>query len=198
MVGRGRPFADYLAPKIAELFGGSLSGLDPEGFYRAVNRVQPSFIRVEADEVTYNLHIILRFELEQELINREITVDELPEAWNERFLSYFGLEVPDDARGVLQDVHWAAGLFGYFPTYAIGNLVAGGLWERVRVDLPDLDAHMSAGELLPLREWLREHVHQHGAKWGAAEILERATGAPIAVAPFLSYLRGKIGGVYAL
>jgi carboxypeptidase Taq len=196
MVGRGRPFADYLAPRIAEVFDGQLADLQPGGFYRAVNRVQPSFIRVEADEATYGLHIILRFELEQELVEGKIAVEDLPEAWNERFRSYFGLDVPDDAHGVLQDVHWAAGLIGYFPTYAIGNLVAGQLWERLRVDLPDLDAQMSAGELAELREWLRENVHRHGSKWGANEVLERVTGAPIAVAPFISYLRGKLAGVY--
>ncbi|HEY2160773.1 MAG TPA: carboxypeptidase M32 [Solirubrobacteraceae bacterium] len=196
MVGRGRPFADYLAPRIAELFAASRSGLDPETFYRAVNRVQPSFIRVESDEATYSLHVILRFELEQELINRRLAVADLPEAWNERFQSYFGLDVPDDAQGVLQDVHWAAGLFGYFPTYAIGNLVAWHLWERVRVDLPDLDDSVSSGELMGLREWLREYVHRHGAKWNAAEVVERVTGASVAVAPFMSYLKGKLGDVY--
>ena len=198
MVGRGRPFAGYLAPRIAELFGGSLRGLDPEDFYRAVNRVHPTFIRVEADEATYGLHIILRFELEQDLIDGRIVVEDLAEEWNVRFRRYFGLEVPDDAHGVLQDVHWAAGLIGYFPTYAIGNLVAGQLWERVRVDLADLDAEISAGELSALREWLREHVHRHGAKWAAGEVLERVTGAPIAVAPFMTYLKGKLGGIYSV
>jgi carboxypeptidase Taq len=198
MVGRGRPFSDYLAPRVAEAFGGSLSGLEPESFYRAVNRVQPSFIRVEADEATYGLHIILRFELEQELIEGRIALEDLPEVWNERFRSYFGLDVPDDARGVLQDVHWAAGLVGYFPTYAIGNLVAGQLWERVCADLPDLDAQVSAGELSALREWLREHVHRHGSKWGAGEVLERVTGAPISVSPFVGYLKGKVGAIYGL
>jgi carboxypeptidase Taq len=194
MVGRGRPFADYLAPRIADLFG--VADLDPDTFYRAVNRVQPTFIRVEADEATYGLHIILRFELEQELIDGRVAVEDLPEVWNERFERYFGLPVPDDARGVLQDVHWAAGLVGYFPTYAIGNLVAGQLWERVRADLPDLDADMTAGELTALREWLREHVHRHGAKWTAKEVLVRETGAPIAVAPFVAYLKGKVADVY--
>jgi len=198
MVGRGRRFADYLAPRVAEIFAESQAGLDPETFYRAVNRVQPSFIRVEADEATYSLHIILRFELERDVINGVVAVEDLPEVWNERFLRDFGLPVPDDARGVLQDIHWAAGLFGYFPTYAIGNLVAGQLWERVRVDLPDLDACMSAGELLPLREWLREHVHRHGSKWGAREVLERVTGAPISVDPFLAYLKDKLAGVYGV
>jgi carboxypeptidase Taq len=198
MVGRGRPFADYLAPRIAEVFDGQLADLQPGGFYRAINRVQPSFIRVEADEATYGLHIILRFELEQEMVEGKIAVEDLPEVWNERFRSYFGLDVPDDAHGVLQDVHWAAGLIGYFPTYAIGNLVAGQLWDRLRLDLPDLDAQMSAGELTELREWLRENVHRHGSKWGANEVLERVTGAPIAVAPFMSYLRAKLGGVYEM
>ncbi|HWC87112.1 MAG TPA: carboxypeptidase M32 [Solirubrobacteraceae bacterium] len=198
MVGRGRPFADYVAPRIAEIFGASRSGPDPEGFYRAVNRVHPTFIRVEADEATYGLHIILRFELEQELIEGRIAVEDLPEVWNERFREYFGLDVPDDARGVLQDVHWAAGLIGYFPTYAIGNLVAGQLWRRLRDDLPDLDAQISAGDLTELREWLREHVHRHGSKWGANEVLERVTGAPITVAPFIDYLKGKLSGVYGV
>jgi carboxypeptidase Taq len=198
MVGRGRPFADYLAPRIADLFAGPVAGLDPDGFYRAVNRVHPTFIRVEADEATYGLHIILRFELEQEMIDGRIAVEDLSEVWNERFRSYFGLEVPDDAHGVLQDVHWAAGLIGYFPTYAIGNLVAGQLWERVRTDLPDLDEQVSAGELSELREWLREHVHRHGSKWSAGEVLERVTGAPIAVAPFVNYLKGKVGAVYGV
>ncbi|HWF73249.1 MAG TPA: carboxypeptidase M32 [Solirubrobacteraceae bacterium] len=198
MVGRGRPFADYLAPRVAEIFGGPLAGLEAEGFFRAVNKVHPTFIRVEADEATYGLHIILRFELEQELIAGRIAVEDLPEVWNERFQRYFGLEVPDDAHGVLQDVHWAAGLMGYFPTYAIGNLVAGQLWDRVRTDLPDLDAQTSAGELSELREWLREHVHRHGSKWSAREVLERVTGAPIAVAPFVTYLRDKVHGVYRM
>jgi carboxypeptidase Taq len=198
MVGRGRPFADYLAPTVAEMFGGPLASLDPDTFYRAVNRVQPTFIRVEADEATYNLHIILRFELEQELINGAIAVEDLPAAWNERVERYFGLTVPDDARGVLQDVHWAAGLFGYFPTYAIGNLVAGQLWQRVRDDLPDLDASLSAGDLTPLREWLRENVHRHGAKWAAGEVVQRLTGAPIAVDPFIAYLKAKLAGIYTV
>ena len=120
-------------------FGDGLAGLEPATLYRAVNKVEPSFIRVEADEATYGLHIVLRFELEQELIEGRLAVTDLPEAWNARFREYLGLEVTDDAEGVLQDVHWAAGLIGYFPTYALGNLIAGQLWERSRADLPDLD-----------------------------------------------------------
>jgi len=198
MVGRGRPFCGVLAPRIAELFGGPLEGLDPDTLYRAVNRVKPSYIRVEADEATYGLHIVLRFELEQALIDGGVAVTELPEAWNGRFAQYLGLDVPDDARGVLQDVHWSHGLIGYFPTYALGNLIAGQLWERAHVELPDLERQIAANELSPLREWLRERVHRHGAKFSAAELVERVAGEPIMVAPFVSYLKRKLADVYEL
>jgi carboxypeptidase Taq len=198
MVGRGRPFSEVLAPLIAREFGGTLAGLTPEPLYRAVNRVQPSFIRVEADEATYGLHIILRFELEQQLIEGRLAVGELPEAWNATFKRYLGLEVPDDARGVLQDVHWSTGSFGYFPTYALGNLIAGQLWQQVRADLGDLDARLAAGDLGTLREWLREHVHRHGAKFAMPDLLARVVGSTIAVEPFVAYLKGKLSEVYGL
>jgi carboxypeptidase Taq len=198
MVGRGRPFSEVLAPLIAREFGGALAGLEPETLYRAVNCVQPSFIRVEADEATYGLHIIMRFELEQRLIEGGLGVEELPDAWNATFKSYLGLDVPDDARGVLQDVHWSTGSFGYFPTYALGNLIAGQLWEQVHVDLPDLDAQLARGELRPLREWLREHIHRHGAKFAMPELLERVVGSTIAVEPFVAYLKAKLSEAYGL
>ncbi len=198
MVGRGRPFCGVLAPQISALFGGSVSGLDGEALYRAVNRVVPSLIRVEADEVTYGLHIVLRFELEQELVEGRLAVRDLPEAWNARCKEYFGLDVPDDAHGVLQDVHWAAGLIGYFPTYALGNLIAGQLFERAHADLPDLDAQLGSGDLHGLREWLREHVHRHGAKFSTAELLNRLVGGPIAVGPFVDYLKAKLSQVYGV
>jgi carboxypeptidase Taq len=196
MVGRGRPFSEVLAPLIAERLGGSFAGVKPQMLFRAVNRVQPSFIRVEADEATYGLHIVLRFELEQELIEGRLEVRELPEAWNARFKAYLGLDVPDDAHGVLQDVHWSMGAIGYFPTYALGNLIAGQLWERAHVDVPDLDDQLRAGELQGLREWLGEQVHRHGAKFSMPELLERVVGGPIAVAPFVAYLKRKLGEVY--
>ncbi len=198
MVGRGRPFCGVLAPRVAELLGGPLAHLDADALYRAVNRVQPSYIRVESDEVTYALHIVLRFELEQELIAGTLAIKDLPAAWNSRFEEFFGIEVTDDADGVLQDVHWSAGLIGYFPTYALGNLIAGQLWERVHADLPDLDDQIAAGDLAPLREWLGEHVHRHGSKFTTAELLERAAGGPISVRPFTSYLQRKLGEVYGL
>jgi carboxypeptidase Taq len=198
LVGCSRPFCGVLAPRIAELFGGSVAGLDGDTLYRAMNRVTPSLIRVEADEVTYGMHIIVRFELEQELIEGRLAIRDLPEAWNARYKEYLGVDVPDDARGVLQDVHWAAGLIGYFPTYALGNLIAGQLFQRARVDLPDLDAQLGAGQLRALREWLREHVHRHGAKFPAAELLQREVGGPIQVAPFVDYLKEKLSHVYEL
>jgi carboxypeptidase Taq len=166
--------------------------------FAAVNRVKPTFIRVEADEATYALHIILRFELEQQLIDGTLDVSDLPEAWNTRFEEYLGIKVTDDADGVLQDVHWSAGMFGYFPTYALGNLIAGQLWERAHGDLAGLDDQLAAGELSPLREWLREHIHRYGAKFTTTELLERETGQPITVAPFVRYLKSKLSEVYGL
>ncbi|MBV9804318.1 MAG: carboxypeptidase M32 [Solirubrobacterales bacterium] len=197
MVGRGRPFCGVLVPRIAEVFGdGARVGV--EEFYRAVNRVTPSLIRVEADEVTYSLHIVVRFELEQELVEGRLAVRDLPEAWNARYEEYLGIPVPDDAQGVLQDVHWSSGLIGYFPTYALGNLIAGQLFERAHQDVPDLDAQLSAGQLHDLREWLRDKVHRHGAKFSTAELLPTVVGGPIEVGPFIAYLKGKLSQVYDL
>ncbi len=193
MVGRGRPFSGVLAPRINGALG---TGFDGQLLYRAVNRIEPSYIRVEADEVTYALHIVLRFELEQELIEGRLDIADLPETWNARFKESFGLEVPDDPQGVLQDVHWSAGLIGYFPTYALGNLIAGHLWEKVHSDVPELDQRIAAGELSPLRDWLRENVHRHGAKFTVPELLERIVGEPLAVGPYVKYLKTKLSDVY--
>ncbi len=198
MVGRGRAFCTALAPLISQRLGGELAGLDPDALHRAVNRVTPSLIRVEADEVTYGLHIALRFELEQRLIDGTLPVRDLPEAWNARFAELLGIEVPDDAHGVLQDVHWAGGLIGYFPTYSLGNLIAGQLWAQAHADIPDLDDRLAAGELGPLREWLAEHVHRYGAKFTTTELLQRAGGGEMSVAPYISYLKDKLGRVYQL
>ena len=196
MVGRSRAFSDVLAPKIAARFPSAAASLHPDTLYRAVNKTTPSFIRVEADEATYGLHVVLRFEIEQELIEGRLAVKDLPEAWNARVKEYFGLDVPDDAHGVLQDVHWSSGSIGYFPTYALGNLIAGQVWERAHVDTPALQEQIAAGELAPLREWLREHVHRHGAKFTTGELLERVVGSPIAVGPFIAYLKAKLSDVY--
>jgi carboxypeptidase Taq len=194
MVGRGRAFCGVLAPLMGEHLG---VGIDADTLYRAVNRVKRSRIRVEADEVTYGLHIILRFELEQLLIEDRLEINDLPEAWNARMKEYLGLDVTDNAQGVLQDVHWSAGLIGYFPTYSLGNLIAGQLWERANADIPSLDDSIAASDLAPLREWLREHVHRYGSKFSTSELLERELGTEIAVGQFVSYLKAKLADVYS-
>jgi carboxypeptidase Taq len=198
VVGRGRPFAGWLHGQLREAFPERFAGVDADALYRAVNRVRPSLIRVEADEATYGLHVILRFELERAMISGEVALRDLPEAWRVRMKEYLGVDVPDDARGVLQDVHWSGGDIGYFATYALGNLIAAQLWERAREDMPDLDAALAAGDGAPLREWLRAHVHRYGRKLPPRELVERATGGPISVAPFVRYLRGKLGPIYGL
>jgi carboxypeptidase Taq len=198
MVGRSRAFWKCFLPRVQTAFPSQLEGVAVEDFYRALNKVRPSLIRTEADEVTYNLHIILRFELEQELFEGKLALKDLPEAWNARVRDYLGLDVPNDAQGVLQDVHWAGGLFGYFPTYAIGNIVSGQIWEAVCTALPDLDEQIEGGEFGPLREWLRESLHRHGRKFTPAETIELAVGGPIDAAPYLRYLREKTGEIYGI
>ena len=187
-----------LAPAVAARSGGALTGLKPGALFRAVNAVRPSTIRIEADEATYGLHIVLRFELERLLLARELEVDDLPAAWNARMQEYLGVTVGSDAEGVLQDVHWSAGLIGYFPTYAIGNLIAGQLWERVRADVSDLDDQLAAGELQGLRGWLREKVHRHGSRYSDTELLTQVVGGPVEVAPFIEYLKAKLSDAYGV
>jgi carboxypeptidase Taq len=199
LVGRSLPFWRHFFPRALEHFPAGLAGYDVDRWYREVNAVRPSLIRVEADEATYNLHIILRFELEQELIDESFALESLPEEWNRRMHELLGVEVPDDTRGVLQDTHWAVGAIGYFPTYALGNLISAQLWERILSDLPDLEEGFERGEFAPLREWLREHLHRHGRKFTPAETLERAVDAKtIDPEPYVRYLRRKIGAIYGL
>ena len=166
--------------------------MDEEAFYRAVNKVHPSLIRIDADEVTYNMHIILRFELEQELIESRLDLKGLPDAWNTRMDEYLGIEVPDDARGVLQDMHWAGGALGYFPTYALGNVISVQIWERALEDLGDLDERFERGEFGDLRDWLQEHLYRLGRKFSPQETIERVTGSRIDAAPYVRYLREKL------
>jgi carboxypeptidase Taq len=192
VIGRSRPFCAWLLPRLAATLPGALDGLDADGLYRAVNTVQPSLIRIEADETTYNLHIVLRFELELAMTDGTLTVDELPSAWDEGMERLLGIEVPTVADGVLQDVHWSTGLFGYFPTYTLGNLMASQLWEQIAEDLPELDEQLLRGEFAPLREWLREQVHRHGRKFPPRDLLRRITGDDLRVEPFLRYLREKL------
>ena len=192
MVGRGRPFCAWALPRLAEHLPNLPAGMTVDEIYRGVNTVHRTLIRVEADETTYNLHVVLRFELEVALIEGTLAVDDLPHAWNEGMHRLLGVDVPDDAAGVLQDVHWGAGLIGYFPTYTLGNLMAAQLWQALRTDLPEIDAQIERGEFAPLRMWLHEHVHAHGRKLRAPELLRRVTGQALAVEPFLRYLRAKL------
>jgi carboxypeptidase Taq len=199
VVGRSRPFCGWVLPMLRESLGpGIPAPVDADALYRAINTVQRSLIRVDADETTYNLHIILRFELELAMIEGTLAVDDLPAAWDEGMQRLLGVEVPDAAQGVLQDVHWGAGLFGYFPTYTLGNLIAAQLWTRLRDDLPQIDDQLAAGQLGPMSEWLREHIHRHGRKFPPRELLERVTGDTLRPEPFLDYLRAKLADAGAL
>jgi carboxypeptidase Taq len=195
LVGRGLPFWRYFYPQLQERFP-QLRDVELDTFYGAVNKVQPSLIRVEADEVTYNLHIILRFELEQEIMAGELALTDLPEAWNARMREYLGIEVPSNAQGVLQDVHWSFGGFGYFPTYSLGNVVSVQIWEKVREAIPDLDEQFERGEFGALRDWLHEHLHRHGRKFTPQETLERVVGGRMDAGPYVRYLKSKLGGIY--
>jgi len=197
-VGRGLPYLTHALPMLREVFPDRFGAVSAQELHRAANRVEPSLIRVEADEATYNLHIILRFELEVGIFTGEIAPADLPEAWNSRMREYLGVEVPDDANGVLQDVHWAGGAFGYFPTYSLGNVIAGQLWDLANAELPELEAQIGRGELSPLREWLRERLHTHGAKFEPAEMIEKLTGGGLDPAPLLRQLEEKYAAVYDL
>jgi carboxypeptidase Taq len=192
LVGRSRSFWRFFYPRLQESFPEQLRSVDEERFYRAINRVHPSLVRIDADEVTYNMHIILRFELEQELIEGRLPVEDLPHAWNERMTEYLGVEVPDDGQGVLQDMHWAGGSFGYFPTYSLGNVISVQIWERLKEDLGDLDQRFERGEFTGLREWLHEHLYVLGRKFTPQETIERVTGSRIDAKPYLRYLREKL------
>jgi carboxypeptidase Taq len=197
-VGRSRAFWVGFYRRLQEVFPGQLGGVDLETFYRAVNKVQPSLIRVEADEATYNLHIMLRFELEIELMEGTLGVSDLPEAWNGRFQEFLGMAPPDDAKGVLQDIHWSGGMFGYFPTYALGNLIAAQLWAKIKQDIPDLDGKIEKAQFGDLLGWLRENVHRHGSKFEPVELLTTVTGSGLAARPYLRYLSEKFGDIYGL
>ncbi len=198
LVGLSRPFWAHFLPRLQEIFPSQLAGVSLEAFYRGINRVEPSLIRVEADEATYNLHIMLRLELEIALIEGSLQVADLPEAWNSRMQAFLGLVPPDDARGVLQDIHWSGGSMGYFPTYALGNLVSAQLWECIHKDLPALEEDIRHGEFAGLLDWLRRNVHRHGAKFEPQDLLRRVSGSGIDPQPYLRYLQGKFGEIYRL
>ncbi len=173
-----------------------LEDVSLDDWYFAINTVRPSFIRVEADEVTYNLHIMVRFQIERQLISGKLAVRDVPACWNDTFRQVLGITPPDDARGCLQDIHWSIGAIGYFPTYALGNLYAAQFFEAARQAMPDLDDRLARGELLPLREWLRENIHRHGRQYRAHELVQRVTGRPLSHVPFIEYLKRKYGPLY--
>jgi carboxypeptidase Taq len=198
LVARSQPFWRNFFPSLRSTFPEQFRNTDEEEFYRAVNKAHPSLIRVEADEVTYNLHILLRFELENEMLEGKLKVKDLPEAWRARFKTYLGIEVPDDRDGALQDIHWSGVGFGIFPGYTLGNLIGAQLMEKARVDMPGLDGQIEGGEFAPLLAWLRQNVHQYGRKFTPNELLERATGKPLTAEPWIAYVRQKFGALYGL
>ena len=198
LVGRTQAFWHHFFPSLRNTFPEPLKGCDDEAFFKAVNKSYPSLIRVEADEVTYNLHVLLRFELENEMLDGTLKVKDLPEAWNTRVKSYLGLDVPNDREGCLQDIHWSWPGLAEFPGYTIGNLISAQLMDKIRADIPDLDAQVERGEFAALLRWLRTNVYRHGRKFTPNELVERATGKPMTPGPWIAYVRKKFGALYGL
>ena len=197
-IGRSREFWRLHFSRLRELFPEQLAGTDAEYFYRAVNRARPSLIRVEADEVTYNLHIMLRSEIEMALLKGAAKVDELPDIWNAKMEEYLGLKPPDDRRGVLQDVHWSFGGFGVFPTYTIGNIMAAQVLAAAHAHMPDLAAKLAKGDYKALLNWLSENIYRHGRAYSPDELLKRVSGQGLNTAPLLDYLESKYTDLYEL
>ncbi len=197
-VGRSRPFWEHFFPRARQVFLTTLRDVALDDFYFAINLVELSFIRVEADEVTYNMHIILRFELEQALLSGDLPPRDVPGAWNEKFRHSFNLNPPTDKLGCLQDVHWSAGLIGYFPTYTLGNMYAAQFMEQARRDLGDLDDDFRRGEFGRLKAWLNEKIHRPGQRYRAGELCRHVTGKPLSHKPLLTYLRNKFAPLYGI
>ena len=197
-VGRSRPFWERFFPEAQEAFGDSLAGVSLDAFYAAINAVQPSLIRVEADEVTYNLHIIVRFELERAMLSGKIEVRDVPEAWNAKMKDLLGVTPPNNREGCLQDIHWSMGAFGYFPTYALGNLYAAQFFEAANAAIGDLSGAIRRADFRPLLDWLRSSIHRHGQLFRADDLVKQVTGRPLSIEPFLNYVRGKFAPVYGI
>ena len=198
VIGRSRAFWTYFLPRLKRLYPEQLAEATVDQVYQAVNVVRPDYIRVEADELTYNLHIFLRFELETALIAGKIEVKDLPELWNHKMQTYLGLTPPDDALGVLQDIHWSMASFGYFPTYALGNVLSVQFYNCVLHDLPNLAEDVARGEFAPLLEWLRQQIHVHGAKFTPPELVQRVTGEKINPQAYMTYLKTKYQELYGV
>jgi carboxypeptidase Taq len=198
LVGRSRPFWEYFYPALQRQFPGQLDEVTLDRFYRGINKVQPTLIRVESDEATYNLHIMLRVEMEIGLLDGTIRVADLPDLWRMRMREYLGVAPETDAAGVLQDIHWSIGAFGYFATYTLGNVVSAQWWATYLRDHPDRDDQIRRGEFESLLAWLRTNIHQHGRKYKAQELVERVTGSRIDPQPYLEYLERKYRPIYGI
>lgn len=196
LVGRSLPFWEHFYPIFKKTFASQLDGVSLKSFYKAINKVEPSLIRVNADEATYNMHIMLRLELEIGMVEGKIAVKDLPEIWNTKMQEYLGITPPDDASGVLQDIHWSGGAIGYFSTYALGNLVSAQLWEKIKKDIPDLDNQIRKGNFAELLDWLRKNIHQHGQKYEPQKLVEMVTGSKIMPEPYVRYLTEKYSEIY--
>jgi carboxypeptidase Taq len=197
-VGRSEPFWEWCLPKVRDAFGAAFDGITPQDAYEAVNTVNPDFIRVEADEATYNMHIMVRFELERLMMSGELDAADLPEEWNRRYKEYLGVDVPNDRLGCLQDTHWSGASFGYFPTYTLGNLYAAQFFEKILEDIPGLHDEFTRGDFSSLKSWLNENIHRHGGRYQPADLCERVTGKPLSADPLLRHLERKLQPLYGV
>jgi carboxypeptidase Taq len=198
MIGRSREFWHCYYGELQRIFPAELGGVPPEAFYRGINRVEPSLIRIEADELTYNLHIMIRYELEKELFAGTLKVKDLPGAWNDKYREYLGVEPENDAEGVLQDVHWAGGSFGYFPSYALGNMYSAQFWNSIRQAMPDFSERVARGDLLPIRDWLSGQIYRYGKLLTPSEIVRKVTGEDLTPSYLVDYLERKYKDIYRL
>jgi len=196
LVGRSSEFTEFIFPEFARLFPEQCNGSSPRDLYRALNKMQPSFVRVEADELTYGFHIIIRYELEREIIEGRMNARDLPEAWNALYKQYLGVDVPNDRVGVLQDVHWSAGSFGYFPTYFLGSILAAQIWKRMTGDLPQSRDLIRQGDFGPIRDWQAQHLHRFGRMYTPKETVQMVAGEPLDPAPYLAYMTAKVNSLY--
>jgi carboxypeptidase Taq len=196
IIGRSREFWTYFLPTLKKLTGNTLSDVDLDDFVHAINHVKPSKIRVEADEVTYGLHVIIRFNLERDLFAGKISIDELPQVWNESYNKYLGVDIENDSEGVMQDTHWASGSYGYFPSYALGNIYSGQILARMEMDLKEWRSQIAEGNFMDVKQWLNKNVHSYGDLYSPPDLIKIVAGSPLTVQPFLNYLNSKYSGLY--
>lgn len=197
-IGRGLPFWKHFYPKLQTFFPEQFRNIPLKDFYKAINQVKPSLIRTEADEITYHFHIMIRYELEKKLIRGELSTQDLRTAWNDLYHTYLGVKVPDDKSGVLQDVHWCHGSFGYFPTYSLGSFYAAQFFHKANQAIPDLKSRIEAGDLKTMLQWLRDNIHQYGRMYEANELCEKVTGERLNFKYFMNYVKSKYRSIYDL